>query len=96
VSYSDAQLHAVMEILGVSAVELRTARRNGRHLEELQRRVKRNYRLAALELHPDRTDGDVECTELFKLMSEVVKEIQELQPAVPAKWAWRMSIEQRG
>lgn len=95
-SYTDAQLKAVMEMLGVSARELRAARSNGRQLEALKRQVKRAYRHAAFELHPDRTGGDPARTDLFRLLSETVEEIQAIEPQPRKKWAVRLSFDLRG
>jgi DnaJ domain len=95
-SYTDAQLKAVMEMLDITAPELRQACRNGHQLEALKRRVKRAYRHAAFELHPDRNGGDPVRTDLFRLLSETVEAIQALEPTPPKKWALRLSFDLRG
>ena len=50
-----------------------------RRLEELKKRVKKSYREAALELHPDRTGGDEEKLQLFKTVSRLWEQIQKFE-----------------
>jgi hypothetical protein len=47
-------------------------------LAELKERGRTLYRKAAFELHPDRTGGDPEKTELFKLLSVAAKALDEI------------------
>jgi len=54
-------------------------------LQELKTRAGRNYRKLALELHPDRTQGDKSKEELFVLLGRVLEEFNKttVQPAPP-------------
>jgi hypothetical protein len=44
-------------------------------LEALRQRTKKAYKRAVRELHPDRTGGDPEKSDLFRAVSEVYQEI---------------------
>ena len=52
-------------------------------LVELKERVKKEFRRLALELHPDRTNGDEVKTERFKLMIKVKEAVEALQVQSP-------------
>lgn len=54
-------------------------------LQDLKTRAGRNYRKLALELHPDRTQGDKSKEELFVLLGRVLEEFNKVtvQPATP-------------
>jgi hypothetical protein len=95
--YTDAQVELAFDLLGVSRHEIMRARYNARALDVLQRRVKRVYRLAALELHPDRNGDDPEKArkeKMFKLVTEVADAIKHMRvEANPrqTKWALRLT-----
>jgi len=48
-------------------------------LEEIQARAKKRYRKLALELHPDRNNGDEVKAKLFNLVTQVNKQLQDLK-----------------
>ena len=81
---SDAQMLAAFDELGISASELHNIRTPGSlsdmqgRLEDLQIRVKRGFKAAALRLHPD-VNSDEGAESLFKLVSEVVRQIMALR-----------------
>lgn len=56
-------------------------------LQELKSKAHQNYKQLAFELHPDRTQGNEEKTELFKLLGQVLGEINKMtiSPAPPAR-----------
>lgn len=54
-----------------------------RVLSEMKALAKRNYRKASKLLHPDLTGNDPEKAALFRLLSEVVQEVEKLKITVP-------------
>lgn len=91
--YSDRQIAVAFELLGISRKELMRARSNPGILEALKARVRKNWRTAAKELHPDRTNEDPQLTEMFKLVKQVVDEITDMRVQTSprrVKWALRM------
>jgi phytoene dehydrogenase-like protein len=46
-------------------------------LQELKAKARRNYKRLALELHPDRTQGDATKAELFVLLGRVLEELDK-------------------
>lgn len=91
--YSDRQITMAFELLGITRKELARARTNPGILEAMKVRVKRNWRTAAKELHPDRTSEDPQLTEMFKLVKQVVDEITSMRVQTSSrrvKWALRM------
>lgn len=50
-----------------------------RRLIELKSLAKKNYKLAALELHPDRTNNDLIKSEIFTKLGYVMQEIESLE-----------------
>ena len=48
-------------------------------LKEIQERTKTRYKKLVFELHPDRTGGDPEKTELFKAVTELHQQVQALE-----------------
>lgn len=79
-----AKIQGVMRDLGVAPADVDALRRMPfeaavKHLEELKERVRKNFKRLALELHPDRTGGDAEKTERFKVVSSIKDEFEKLQ-----------------
>lgn len=91
--YSNAQVIEVMQKLELSQAGIMRAQSSQRALDALKSRLKRAYRILALECHPDRTGGDEAKTNLFQLATHVVEEIETIQ-AHPnprrVKWAARI------
>jgi hypothetical protein len=71
--------------LGIAASELSSVRVPGSlsdmraRLKDLQVRVKKGFKEAALRLHPDVNPDNPEAEDLFKLVSEVVRQIAALR-----------------
>jgi hypothetical protein len=82
---SDADMLRAFDELGVEPSELISIRAPGSlasmqvRLKEFQSRVKRGFKEAALRLHPDVTPNNPEALELFKLVSEVVRQLMALR-----------------
>lgn len=74
-----AQLDQAMRLLDVTPADIRQARLNGERLEAFKERVKRTYRSLAKQLHPDKTGGDVDKEFVFKLLTQVVAELNKLE-----------------
>ena len=90
---SDAQIMEVMLRLGVSQADLSRAQTSQRALDALKARIKHTYKALALECHPDRSNDDPEKVALFKLATEVLQEIEDIQPHPDprsVKWAVRI------
>lgn len=78
------KVQEIMRALGVMPADMDALRRLPLeqakiHLEQLKERVRKNYRQLAFELHPDRTGGDPEKTERFKLVGTIKDEFEKLQ-----------------
>jgi hypothetical protein len=94
---TDAQLQQAMNWLGIGRDELLHIKTDGSDdqaavkLLALQARVKKAYKRAVRELHPDRNGGSSEKTALFRAVTEVYKEIgnTELQEADPSTYSER-------
>jgi len=82
---SDAQMLAAFDELGIDASELHAISIPGSlsdmqaRLGVLQSRVKKGFKEAALRLHPDVNPDNKEAEDLFKLVSEVVRQILALR-----------------
>jgi hypothetical protein len=71
----------------VSALPTFEARCQG--LEDLKGRIRKNFKKAALELHPDRTGDDPGKTEIFKVLAQFVDQVDQLrvrQPQPPVRF----------
>lgn len=91
--YTDRQITAAFELLGITQKDLARARVNPAVLQALQAKVRRTWKQAARELHPDRTGDDPQLTELFKLVKQVADEVaaMKVRPSRRRmKWALRM------
>jgi DNA-directed RNA polymerase specialized sigma24 family protein len=81
---SDAQISRAMQLLRLTPEDFRVIERapsfeeGQRRLAVLKERVKKLFRKAAMELHPDRTNNDPAKTDDFKLVSAVVEDIERL------------------
>jgi hypothetical protein len=101
VELTDDQLVKVMQLLGFSpedfaAVHLAGPVAGPAMVDSIKRQAKRAYRKLALELHPDRTGGDPAKTELFKALTEVMSEIDELRYIPPRRsYPWAKVIQLR-
>lgn len=77
-------LQRAYQILGVTEAELKSIE-NAPFLEgeaalkKLKIRVRKNYKKAALELHPDHNQGDASKSELFVLVTQVSKDLARRQ-----------------
>ena len=82
---TDAQLQQAMEWLGVSRDDLLSIKMDSSdelavaRLLALQTRVKKAYKKAVRELHPDRNGGCEKKTTLFRAITEVYKEIGSVE-----------------
>ena len=65
-------------------------------LQELKVKARRNYKRLALELHPDRTQGDQIKAELFVLLGRVLEELDKTvvhpQPPMPQPISFNYSF----
>jgi hypothetical protein len=52
-------------------------------LDAIKAEAKRRYRKLALELHPDRTGGDVDKTERFKVLAQVMDQLEKMRVGRP-------------
>lgn len=82
---TDSQMLIAFDELGLDASELSAVQVPGSlsdmraRLEDLQSRVKKGFKEAALRLHPDVNPENPEAEDLFKLVSEVVRQIMALR-----------------
>ena len=82
---TDAQVIEGMTRLGVTPQDFRvlqtapTLDAANKMLDELKVRVKKSFRRAAMELHPDKNGGDEAKTEEFKRLSALVDEVDKLK-----------------
>ena len=67
---TEAELEALRRVPFRKAQEL---------LRDLKAKSHRNYKRLALELHPDRTQGDKSKAELFVLIGQVLAEIDKME-----------------
>lgn len=79
------KLQEAMRALGVLPADMDALRRMPSaetaqaKLDELKERVRKNFKVLAFELHPDRTGNDLEKTERFKLYATVKDEFEKIQ-----------------
>jgi hypothetical protein len=84
VRMTEEELLAGLGILGVTLEQFQHPLRansqdeGARRLADLKANVKRAFRKAALDLHPDRTGGDEEKAGRFKLASSVAEVVEAL------------------
>lgn len=52
-------------------------------LDEIRARIKKSYKRAALDLHPDRTGGDAAKSEIFTKLSTLMTQIENWKVARP-------------
>jgi len=64
-------------------LEATTREEAERRLADMKAHGKRLFRQRALELHPDRTGGDPEKTERFKLLSSTMEALEALRLPAP-------------
>jgi hypothetical protein len=76
---TDRDLTRASELLGLLPADLR-GMRTPEGLKALKQKAKKGYREAAMRLHPDRTGGDAEKTEDFKLVSVLARQIEQMEP----------------
>lgn len=81
---TDAQVVEAMKLLGFTpedfaAVHLAPPMAGAAMVTAIKRQAKRAYRKLALEYHPDLTGDDPAKTELFKVVTEVLSEINDLR-----------------
>jgi hypothetical protein len=82
------EAHKALEALGVTNLALNAVRRAPFSqaqalLKDLKAQARRNYKKLALELHPDRTQGDKAKAEFFVLLGRVLEDLDKttIQPA---------------
>jgi hypothetical protein len=83
---SDVQ--RALTALGIAPQEFETIRRvpfpqAQDLLQELKAKARRNYKRLALELHPDRTQGDEAKATLFVLLGRVLEDLDKLRVTPP-------------
>ena len=93
----DARLAQAMAVLGLSptdfmAVEQAAPWEGPALVREIQARARRAYKRAVLTLHPDKNGGDAEKTDLFRDVTEVLSEIDELR-YIPRRTAAKIILE---
>ena len=82
---TDAQLQQAMDWLGMSQADLlrvqnaKSDAQAAAQLEALQVRIKKAFKKAVRELHPDRNGGCPKKTALFRAVTEVYQEIGRLE-----------------
>lgn len=89
---TDTDLLRAVSLLGLHAEDLRAFREGPEALACLKAKAKRGYKAAAMRLHPDRTGGDAEKAEDFKLVSQFVRELEQAVPVKPKPKKRRMSV----
>jgi hypothetical protein len=77
-------LQRAYQVLGVTEAELKSIENapfleGEASLKKLKIRVRKNYKKAALELHPDHNQGDPAKSELFLLVTRVSKDLARRQ-----------------
>lgn len=86
---TDAQLQAALPYFGVSQEEIRAVQTKPsfeaavQALADLKARVKKNYKRAVRELHPDVTGNDAAKTEIFRTLTEMVDGFEKLEVRRP-------------
>ena len=81
---TDTQVLRAMQLLGLRREDFHAVQTAPsfevaqQRLEELKLRAKKAFKRCAMDLHPDRTNGDPAKTEDFKLVSSAVDEIDKL------------------
>ena len=89
---TDSDLLRAVSLLGLRAEDLQAFREGPEALSHLKAKAKRGYKAAAMRLHPDRTGGDAEKAEDFKLVSQFVRELEQAVPVKPKPKKRRMSV----
>jgi len=82
----DAQ--KALQALGVTQTDLEAIRRSPLPqaqtlLDDLKKKAHRQYKKLALELHPDRTQGDQDKAEFFVLLGRVLEELDKTKVQAP-------------
>ena len=86
---TDAQLQAALPYFGVTQEEIRAVQMKPTFeeavaaLDDLKKRVKKNYKQAVRALHPDVTGNDPAKTEIFRTLTEMVDGFEQLQVRRP-------------
>lgn len=83
-----AKVLQAVEALGITVADVEGIRRSPfpqaqTMLQALKDRAKKNYKKLAFELHPDRTNNDPVKTDLFKVLGQVLADIEKLQVRPP-------------
>jgi DnaJ-domain-containing protein 1 len=89
---TDDQITAAYEALDVTAEDLCAACIDPDRLRDLQERAKKRYRKLVFELHPDRTNGDENRSQLFRAVTEVIEDIKDLK-ATPIGRRFQLAIK---
>jgi DnaJ-domain-containing protein 1 len=89
---TDDQITAAYEALNVTAEDLCAACIDPARLHDLQERAKKQYRKLVFDLHPDRTNGDENRSQLFRAVTEVVEDIKDLK-ATPIGRRFQLAIK---
>lgn len=93
---TDSQILEVMSLFGISQEDIRRAQTNGRALDAFKARVKKAYRQAAHQLHPDKNNNDPEKARLFQLAGQVVEEINAMRfESHPRRVKWAVRVRAR-
>lgn len=86
---TDVQLQAALPYFGVTQEEIRavqgapTFEAAVAQLAELKARVKKNYKQAVRQLHPDVTGNDEAKAEIFRTLTEMVDSFEKLEVRRP-------------
>ena len=83
------QMERALRTLGITAAEIQQILQQPDRevckvrLAELKEKVKKNFKVLALQLHPDVNGGDAAKTEMFKLVSRIRDDIEKLEITEP-------------
>lgn len=81
------QVSQALQLMGLTFADLQfplqtnNLEESKQRLVQLKARAKAGFRRAAMDLHPDRTNGDEGKAELFRLVSCVMEEMEKLEVA---------------
>lgn len=89
---TDSDLLRAVCLLGLRTEDLQAFRQGSEALAHLKTKAKRRYKAAAMRLHPDRTGGDAEKAEDFKLVSRFMRELEQAAPVKPKPQKRRISV----